>query len=154
MKRQGRTSGREPNNILTKLIRGARVLFEPKDWVWFPMRKEQFSAQRHSKLLPRGDGLFLMIEKINDNTYKLDILGEYNVRASFNIVDLSPFDVSEDSRTNPFQEKGNYENQVANFVRSVKHPWRSNDKDKNQENEGNIKQISGAHLKFMSCSRH
>ena len=44
--------------------------------------------------------------------YKLDLPGEYNVSASFNVTDLSPFDVSDDLRTN-FQEMGNDANQVA-----------------------------------------
>jgi hypothetical protein len=35
-----------------------RVVFKPGDWVWVHMHKEQFLAQRHSKLQPRGDGLF------------------------------------------------------------------------------------------------
>ena len=55
------------------------------------MRKERFPVQRRSKLLLRGDGPFQVIERINDNTYKLDLLSEYNVSASFNVSDLSPF---------------------------------------------------------------
>lgn len=43
-----------------------------------------------------------MIEIIKDNAYKLDLLGEYNVSASFDVVDLSLFDVGEDLKTNPF----------------------------------------------------
>ena len=31
----------------------------------------------------------------------------------FNVSDLSPFDVGDDSRTNPFEERGNDENQQA-----------------------------------------
>ena len=38
---------------------------------------------------------------------KLDLTGEYNVSATFNATDLSPFDVGDDLRTNPFQEEGN-----------------------------------------------
>ena len=33
--------------------------------------------------------------------------------ASFNVADLSPFDVGNDLRTNPFQEMGNDANKVA-----------------------------------------
>ncbi|KAL5801031.1 hypothetical protein ACOSQ3_032663 [Xanthoceras sorbifolium] len=90
-----------------------KVVFEPGDWVWLHMRKERFPVQRRSKLLPRGDGPFQVIEKINDNAYKLDLPGEYNVSASFNVSDLSPFDVGDDLRTNPFQEGGNDENKGA-----------------------------------------
>ncbi|GKV51260.1 hypothetical protein SLEP1_g57928 [Rubroshorea leprosula] len=85
----------------------SKLVFEPGDWVWLHMRKERFPAQRHSKLLPRGDGPFHVLECINDNAYKLDLPGEYNVNATFNVTDLSPFDAVDDLWTNPFQEEGN-----------------------------------------------
>ncbi|XP_016755235.1 uncharacterized protein [Gossypium hirsutum] len=56
-----------------------RVVFEPGDWVWVHMRKERFLAQRRSKLFPRGDGPFQVIKRINENSYKLDLPGEYNI---------------------------------------------------------------------------
>ena len=73
------------------------------------MRKERFPERRKSKLLPRGDGPFQVLERINDNAYKLYLPGEYNVSATFNVSDLSPFDVGDDLRTNPLQEEGNDE---------------------------------------------
>ena len=95
----------------TKANKGRRqVLFELGDWVWVHMRKERFLARRRSKLHPRGDGLFQVLERINDNAYKLDLPGENNISATFNVSDLSPFDVGDDSRTNPFEERGNDEN--------------------------------------------
>ena len=39
---------------------------------------------------------------INDNGYKLDFLGEYNASTSFNVIDLSFFNIVEDLRTNLF----------------------------------------------------
>ena len=77
------------------------------------MRKERFPAHKRSKLHPRGDGPFQVLERVNDNAYKLDLLGEYNISATFNVSDLSPFDVGDDSRTNPFEERGNDENYKA-----------------------------------------
>ena len=77
------------------------------------MRKERFLTRRRSKLHLRGDGPFQVFERINDNAYKLDLPGEYNISATFNVSDLSPFDVGDDSRTNPFEERGNDENQQA-----------------------------------------
>ena len=71
------------------------------------MHKERFPTQRRSKLLPRGDGPFQVLERINDNAYKLDFPSEYNVRATFNVTDLSPFDVGDNLRKKHFQEKGN-----------------------------------------------
>ena len=45
----------------------------------------------------------------------MDLPGEYNVSATFNVTDLSPFDVGDslDSRTNPFEERGNVRKQQA-----------------------------------------
>ena len=77
------------------------------------MRKERFPTRRRSKLHPRRDGPFQVLEIINDNAYKLDLPSEYNISATFNVFDLSPFDVGDDSRTNPFEERGNDENQQA-----------------------------------------
>ncbi|GKU93218.1 hypothetical protein SLEP1_g6826 [Rubroshorea leprosula] len=70
-----------------------KVVFEPGDWVRVHMRKEQFPAQRHSNLQSRGDGPFQVIARINDNAYKLELPGEYNVSATFNVYELSPFDI-------------------------------------------------------------
>ncbi|OMO52725.1 Integrase, catalytic core [Corchorus capsularis] len=82
------------------------VIFEPGDWVWLHLRKERFPEKRKSKLLPRGDGPFVL-ERINNNAYKLDLPSEYgNVSATFNVSDLSLFDSDADLRTNPFQGRG------------------------------------------------
>ncbi|RVW64668.1 hypothetical protein CK203_065619 [Vitis vinifera] len=98
----------------TKANKGRRqVLFEPGDWVWVHIRKGRFPTCKQSKLHPRGDGPFQVLERINDNAYKLDLPGEYNISATVNVSDLSPFDVGDDSRTNPFEERGNDENQQA-----------------------------------------
>jgi hypothetical protein len=88
-----------------------KVVFEPRDWVWLHLRKDCFPEKRRSKLQPRGDGPFQVVERINDNAYKLDLPGEYGVSASFNVADLSHFDVGDDLRTNPYQEGENDANQ-------------------------------------------
>ena len=71
--------------------------------------KGKFPKQRKSKLSSRGDGPFQVLERINDNAYKIDLKGEYNVSGTFNIADLSPFDVGDelDSRMNHPKEGGN-----------------------------------------------
>jgi hypothetical protein len=74
------------------------------------MRKERFLARRRSKLHPRGDGPFQVLERINDNAYKLDLPGEYNISDAFNVYDISLIDVGDDSRLNPFEKRGNDEN--------------------------------------------
>ncbi|XP_075521546.1 LOW QUALITY PROTEIN: uncharacterized protein LOC142554754 [Primulina tabacum] len=68
--------------------RKKKVTFEKGDWVWLHLRKERFPEKRRSKLLPRGDGPFQVLEKINDNAYRLD----------HQVSD------EQDLRTNPFQE--------------------------------------------------
>uniref|UniRef100_A0A2N9I939 Reverse transcriptase domain-containing protein n=1 Tax=Fagus sylvatica TaxID=28930 RepID=A0A2N9I939_FAGSY len=73
-------------------------------------KKDSQPIERLSCIL-RGDGPFQILEKINDNAYKVDLPGEYKVSATFNVSDLSPFDVGEDSWSNPFEERGNDGNQ-------------------------------------------
>ena len=77
------------------------------------MRKEGFPGRRRSKIHPRGDGPFQVLMRINDNAYKLDLPGQYNISVTFNVSDLSPFDVGDNLRTNHFKERGNDENQQA-----------------------------------------
>jgi len=81
------------------------------DWVWVHLRKERFLAHRKSKLQPWGDGQFQILERINDNAYKVDLPGEHGVSAPFNISDLTLFDVGDDSGSNTFEERGNDEDQ-------------------------------------------
>ncbi|KAH9744190.1 Endonuclease [Citrus sinensis] len=65
----------------------------PLDLLPLPIdERASMDAQSRSKLLPRGDGPFQVVARINDNAYKLDLPGEYNVSATFNVSDLSPFD--------------------------------------------------------------
>jgi hypothetical protein len=45
-----------------------------------------------------------VLRKINDNAYEIDLPSTYGVSTSFNVADLSPFFVVEESRTTPFQE--------------------------------------------------
>lgn len=68
------------------------------------MRKEHFLEQRKSKLQLQGDGPFHVLERINDNVYKLDLSSEYNNLATFDVYDLSLFDASTNSRSNLFKE--------------------------------------------------
>jgi hypothetical protein len=95
-------------------IRRKLVVFQPGDWVWVHMRKERFPNQRKSKLQPRGNDPFQVLERINDNAYKIDHPGEHGVSATFNVADLTLFDTDFDSRLNPFEERGDDVNQPRN----------------------------------------
>ncbi|PKI68899.1 hypothetical protein CRG98_010692 [Punica granatum] len=87
-----------------------QVHFNPGDLVWIHLRKERFPSKRKSKLMPRAEGPFLVKEKVNnDNAYKIELLDDYNVSATFNVKDLSPyFEDEEDTnlRANPSKPGG------------------------------------------------
>ena len=76
--------------------------------------RNDFPNQRKSKLQPSGDGPFQVLERINDNAYKIDLPGEYSVSATFNVADLTLFDTDIDSRSNPFEERGDDADQPKN----------------------------------------
>jgi len=48
-----------------------KVRFEPEDLVWIHISKGGFPSKRKSKLMPRVDGPFWIIEKVNDNAYNI-----------------------------------------------------------------------------------
>ena len=85
------------------------------------IRNERFPNQRKSKLQPRGDGPFQVLERINDNAYKIDLPGEYSVSATFNVADLTLFDTNIDSRLNPFEERGDDVDQPKNTSKDPLH---------------------------------
>jgi hypothetical protein len=83
------------------------VTFEPGDLVWLHLRKDRFPDLRKSKLLPRVDGPFKVLERVNDNAYKLELHADCGVSPTFNIADLKPYLGEEDeleSRTTQMQE--------------------------------------------------
>jgi len=41
--------------------------------------------------MPRADGPFEILERVNDNAYKVNFLDDYGVSATFNVADLSPY---------------------------------------------------------------
>jgi len=48
--------------------------FKLGDLVWIHLRQERFLSKRRSKLLPRLDGPFKVLEKVNSNAYKVYLL--------------------------------------------------------------------------------
>ena len=48
--------------------------------------------------MPRADGPFEILERINDNAYKVDLPGDHGVSATFNVADLSPYEEDEPVR--------------------------------------------------------
>ncbi|KAA0048153.1 reverse transcriptase [Cucumis melo var. makuwa] len=76
------------------------LIFKPRDWVWVHLRNERFLDQRKSKLQQRGDGPFQVLERINNNAYKLDLRGNEDL----------------DLRTNPSKERGDDVDSINNLL--------------------------------------
>ena len=60
--------------------------------------------------MPRVDAPFEVLERINDNAYKVNLPGDYGVSATFNVADLSPYfedDYLVNLRTNSPQQGEN-----------------------------------------------
>ena len=54
------------------------VVFDVGDLVWLHLRKDRFPDLRKSKLMPRAAGPFKVLEKINDNAYKLELPADFH----------------------------------------------------------------------------
>ena len=80
-------------------------MFKEGDPVWIHLRKERFPNKTFVKLQPQADGPFKIIQEIKDNAYKVELPGDYGISATFNVLDLSPYEVDEpiDLRMSPFQ---------------------------------------------------
>lgn len=65
------------NEKVAKRVNWGRrpLILKPGDSVWVHFQKECFPNLRKSKLHPRGDKLFQVYGKINDNAYKIDLPG-------------------------------------------------------------------------------
>jgi hypothetical protein len=70
----------ERMNVKYKVAGGRgrkHVVFDIGDIVWLHLRKDCFPDLCMSKLMPRADGPFKVIEKINDNAYKLELPADF-----------------------------------------------------------------------------
>ncbi|WVZ96454.1 hypothetical protein U9M48_042092, partial [Paspalum notatum var. saurae] len=111
-----------------------QVLFESGDLVWLHLRKERFFDLRKSKLMPRAAGPFKVLEKINDNAYKLELPADFGVSPTFNIADLKPYLGEEDelaSRTTSLQEREDDED-ITPMERIMKALETSTDQEEDQ----------------------
>jgi len=66
-------------------------IFKIGDLVWIHLRKERFPKKPNAKLSRRADGPIKIVQKINDNAYKVELPGTYGVSITFNVSDLSPY---------------------------------------------------------------
>ena len=102
------------------------VHFQPGDLVWIHMRKERFPSKRKSKIMPRSEGPYEVVEKVGPNAYKIDLPGDYGISATFNVADLRPYvDESEaipslrPNSSQPGVDDGDHPNQPSNDHHAV-----------------------------------
>nr|GEV38896.1 reverse transcriptase domain-containing protein [Tanacetum cinerariifolium] len=101
---------------MAKTQRTNSSLYHPLPVPVAPWIDECFPVGRFGKLQPRADRPFQVLKRINDNAYKIDLLGTYNVSTTFNVANLSLYvtdseddedekihNVKHDSRVNLFQ---------------------------------------------------
>ena len=59
--------------------------------------------------MPRAEGPYKVVTRVNDNAYKIELPGDYGVHATFNVGDLSPYlddDGLAELRSIPFKGGG------------------------------------------------
>lgn len=80
-----------------------RLMFEVGDLVWAVLTKDRMPSHAYNKLKAKKFGPLKVLERINDNAYRLQLPADVNTSDVFNVRYLSRFvppDPS-DSRTNP-----------------------------------------------------
>jgi hypothetical protein len=95
------------------------VKLELGDLVWLHLRKDIFLDLRKYKLMPRADGPFKILDKINDNACKLELHSEFRISPTFNISDLKPYLGEEDElelRTTLIQEGEDDEDTTPSYT--------------------------------------
>ena len=86
------------------------------------LRKEGFPSKCKTELMPRADRPFEVLERINNNAYKLNLQGDYRMSAAFNVVDLSPYledDTLENLRANSSQQWENNGDKATTDVSNI-----------------------------------
>ncbi|PKU62069.1 hypothetical protein MA16_Dca028086 [Dendrobium catenatum] len=75
-------------------------LFQPGDLVLVRLRRERLPPGNHSKLTKKKWGPFPISKKINDNTYVVDLPGEFNTSHTFNVADIYSYSPPDDGDAN------------------------------------------------------
>ncbi|KAG7558942.1 Retrotransposon gag domain [Arabidopsis thaliana x Arabidopsis arenosa] len=81
-----------------------RLVFNAGDLVWAVITKDRMPARAYNKLKAKKIGPLEVLERINDNAYRLRLPSDINTSDVFNVRYLSPFvppEVLPDSGSNP-----------------------------------------------------
>lgn len=85
----------------------SQALFQPGDLVWKHLRKERFPRKRKNLLIPRAESPLIVLQWFGEIVHKIELPDDFGgVRATFNIRDLSPYQVDKNLRENSFGEGG------------------------------------------------
>ena len=85
-----------------------RLVFEVGDLVWAVLTRDRFPAGDYNKLKERKIGPCEVLQKINDNAYRLRLPSHLRTSDVFNVKHLSPYveefdDEAMNSRASSFQ---------------------------------------------------
>jgi len=73
-----------------------QLKFKLGDLVWLYLRKERFRSTMKNKLPTRRYDPYKVVQKVDENAYKLELLDDMNIVTTFNIRDLTPYFEDED----------------------------------------------------------
>ena len=98
--------------------------FREGDLVWINLRKERFPRGKFGKLQDRADGPFRVLKRLGDNAYQIELPGDMEVSATFNVADLQPYYAADpeqdlDSMTSHFQPGGTDEGPSEELSREL-----------------------------------
>lgn len=78
--------------VANKVNKGRKgIIFEPSDWVWVYFHKDRFSTHRKTKLMPKGHGLFQVLEGSMIVHNKIYIPSKYQFHNAFKFVTYPHF---------------------------------------------------------------
>lgn len=76
------------------------VQFKVGDLVWVVLTKERFPTSTYNKLKPRKVGPLEVLEKINNNAYRLKLPPHMHTADVFNVKHLVPFEAEDTGFSN------------------------------------------------------
>lgn len=85
-------------------VRRRRLVFNAGDLVWAVLTRDRMPAHLYNKLRPKKIGPLKIVERINDNAYRVSLPPNINTSDVFNVKYLSPYlaaDTVTDSGSNP-----------------------------------------------------
>lgn len=86
-----------------------RVVFQVGDFVWAFLTRERMPARDYNKLKAKKIGPLEILERFNDNAYRVQLPAHINCSDIFNVRFFTPFiaeDTGSDSVVNPIPPEG------------------------------------------------